>query len=201
MNICNFWIDIYYWKKSQHTHFWWEKLAVFQTRFLKTDHCAPERHRHQSHGYGNGFTKLFNSERWWVWESLCFFPFFSHFSLFVFFIQSEKVNVAALQFCNCFHIHSIQFNLMSVTDFKFSGITTKTTRESDSPLKVDFFQKVWFVFKISEKKYVFQKTILNLKFKFQAQDSFFWNNFFLDIWRSKKWIELSEKKPPLVVGF
>ena len=106
INICNFWIDIYYWKKSQHTYFWWEKLAVFQTRFLKTDHCAPERHRHQSHGYGNGFTKLFNSERWWVWESLCFFLFFQ-FSLFVFFIQSEKVNVAALQFCNCFHIHSI----------------------------------------------------------------------------------------------
>ena len=106
MNICNFWIDIYYWKKSQHTNFWWEKLAVFQTRFLKTDHCAPERHRHQSHGYGNGFTKLFNSERWWVWESLCFFLFFQ-FSLFVFFIQSEKVNVAALPFCNCFHIHSI----------------------------------------------------------------------------------------------
>ena len=90
-----------------NTYFWWEKLAVFQTRFLKTDHCAPERHRHQSHGYGNGFTKLFNSERWWVWESLCFFLFFQ-FSLFVFFIQSEKVNVAALQFCNCFHIHSIQ---------------------------------------------------------------------------------------------
>ena len=37
-----------------------------------------------------------------------FFPFFSHFSLFVFFIQSEKVNVAALQFCNCLHIHSKQ---------------------------------------------------------------------------------------------
>ena len=82
MNICNFWIDIYYWKKSQHTHFWWEKLAVFQTRFLKTDHCAPERHRHQSHAYGNGFTKLFNSERWWVWESLCFF--FSFFQFFPF---------------------------------------------------------------------------------------------------------------------
>ena len=73
-----------------------------------------------------------------------FFPFFSHFSIFVFFIQSEKVNVGALQFCNCFHIHSsipkslFQFILMSVTDFKFSGITTKTTRgsKSDSPLQI-----------------------------------------------------------------
>ena len=71
-------------------------------------------------------------------EKVSVFSFFFQFSLFVFFIQSEKVNVAALQFCNCFHIHSIQFNLMSVTDFKFSGITTKTTRgsKSDSPLQI-----------------------------------------------------------------
>ena len=38
------------------------------------------------------------------------------------------------------------------------------------------------------------------KFKFQAQDSFL-EYFFLEIWRSKKRIALSEKKPPLAVHF
>ena len=38
-------------------------------------------------------------------------------------------------------------------------------------LKVAFIQKVQFVFQISKNK-IFQKTILNMKFKFQAQDSF-----------------------------
>ena len=33
-------------------------------------------------------------------------------------------------------------------------------------------------------------------FKFQVQDSFF-GIFFFEIWRSKKRIALSEKKPPL----
>ena len=36
----------------------------------------------------------------------------------------------------------------------------------------------------------------NLNFKLRIV---FWNNFFLDIWRSKKGVELSEKKPPLAV--
>ena len=52
-------------------------------------------------------------------------------------------------------------------------------------LKVAFFQKVRF-----------QKTILNLRFKFQAQDSFL-EYLFFEIWRSEKHIALSEKKPPL----
>ena len=34
------------------------------------------------------------------------------------------------------------------------------------------------------------------KFKFQAQDSFL--EYFFEIWRSKKHIALSDKKPPLV---
>ena len=40
-------------------------------------------------------------------------------------------------------------------------------------------------------------TVFGGKFKFQAQDSFS-EYFFLEIWRSKKRIALSEKKPPLV---
>ena len=63
---------------------------------------------------------------------------------------------------------------------------------------------------ISKKK-IFQKTILNLKFKipahniilfwawnfkFQVQDSFL-EYFFFEIWRSKKRMALSVKKPPL----
>ena len=47
------------------------------------------------------------------------------------------------------------------------------------------------------KKKIFQKAILNLKFKFQAQDSFCGIFFFFEIWRSEKRIALSEKKPPL----
>ena len=43
---------------------------------------------------------------------------------------------------------------------------------------------------------IFQKTILNLKFKFQAQDSFF-GIFFWRFGDLKKRIALSEKKPPL----
>ena len=38
------------------------------------------------------------------------------------------------------------------------------------------------------------------KFKFQAEDSFS-EYFFLEIWRSKKRIALSEKKPPLIIHF
>ena len=62
---------------------------------------------------------------------------------------------------------------------------------------------------ISKKK--FQKTILNLKFKFPAYNTLlllagnlnfkfrivFWNISFLEIWRFEKRIALSEKKPPL----
>ena len=47
-------------------------------------------------------------------------------------------------------------------------------------------------------KYIFQKTILNSKFKFQAQGSFL-EYIFFEIWRSEKRIALSEKKPPLVL--
>ena len=60
-------------------------------------------------------------------------------------------------------------------------------------------------------KTIFQKTILNLKFKFPANNSkvllarnlnfklriVFSNVFFLEIWRFKKHIALSEKKSPL----
>ena len=52
-----------------------------------------------------------------------------------------------------------------------------------------------FVFQISKKK-IFQKTILNLKFEFQVQDSFL-EYIFLEIWRFEKHIALSEKKTPL----
>ena len=66
---------------------------------------------------------------------------------------------------------------------------------------------------ISKKK-IFQKTILNLKFKIPAHNiilfwagilnfkfkKVFWNIFFFEIWRSKKQIALSEKKPPLVLS-
>ena len=75
--------------------------------------------------------------------------------------------------------------------------------------KVAFFQKVRCVFQISKSpKKIFQKTILNLKFKFPAKNTLlllagnlnfklrivFWNIFFGDL---KKRIALSEKKPPL----
>ena len=60
-----------------------------------------------------------------------------------------------------------------------------------------FFQKVRCVFWISKSQKTIQETILSLKFKFQAQDSFLEYFFLFEIWRSKKWIELSEKKPPL----
>ena len=61
-----------------------------------------------------------------------------------------------------------------------------------------FFQKVRLcVFQISKsQKNIFQKTILNLKFKFQAQDSFL-EHFFWRFGDLKKRIALSEKKPPL----
>ena len=62
-------------------------------------------------------------------------------------------------------------------------------------LKVAFFQKVRFAFQIFEsQKKIFQKTILSLKFKFQAQDSFL-EYFFL---RFSDHITFSEKKQPLV---
>ena len=41
-----------------------------------------------------------------------------------------------------------------------------------------------------------QKTILSLKFKFHAQDSFL-EYLYLDIWRFEKQIALSEQKLPL----
>ena len=54
-------------------------------------------------------------------EKVSVFSIFSHFSLFVFSIQSEKVNVAALQFCNCFHIHSIQkMSVKQISNFQES---------------------------------------------------------------------------------
>ena len=67
-------------------------------------------------------------------------------------------------------------------------------------LKVAFFQKVRFVFQISKspKKKLFQKTFLDLKFKFPANFSIL---FFLKIWRFEKQIALSERKPPLKVPF
>ena len=59
---------------------------------------------------------------------------------------------------------------------------------------------------ISKKK-IFQKTILNLKFKLPANNTLLGNLnfklrivfgiFFLEIWRFEKEIALSEKKPPL----
>ena len=45
------------------------------------------------------------------------------------------------------------------------------------------------------KSFSFKKTILNMKFKFQVQDSFL--NFFFEIWRFERRIALSEKKTPL----
>ena len=70
-------------------------------------------------------------------------------------------------------------------------------------LKVAFFQKVRFVFQISKSsKKIFQKTILNLKFKFPANNTLlllagnlnfklrivFWNIFFedLEIWKTHR---------------
>ena len=64
---------------------------------------------------------------------------------------------------------------------------------------------------ISKEK-IFQKTILNLKFKIPAHSIIllwagilnfkfrivFWNIFSLEIWRFEKCIALSENKPPLV---
>ena len=76
-------------------------------------------------------------------------------------------------------------------------------------LKVAFFQKVRFVFQTSKSsKKIFQKTILNLKFKFHANSSIlklagnlnfksrivFRNNFFFEIWRFEKRIALYENK-------
>ena len=72
-----------------------------------------------------------------------------------------------------------------------------------------FFRKCDVFFKSPKK--IFQKTSLNLKSKFPANNSKvllagnlnfklridFWN-FFFEIWRSEKRIALSEKKPPLV---
>ena len=75
---------------------------------------------------------------------------------------------------------------------------------SDKPhhkfVKVAFFRKsdVFFNFPNLQKK-IFQKTILNLKFKFQPQDSFL-EYIFLEIWRFEKQIALSERKPPLTIS-
>ena len=57
------------------------------------------------------------------------------------------------------------------------------------------FQKVQFLFQSS--KEILKKTILNLKFKLQAQDSFLEYFYFGDL---KKRISLSEKKPTLESG-
>ena len=60
--------------------------------------------------------------------------------------------------------------------------------------------RIWFKFKPNLKKRIFQKTILNLKFKLPAHNIIlfwpvilnfkfkivFWNIFFFEIWRSKK---------------
>mgnify|MGYP007048365776 CR=1 FL=1 len=77
---------------------------------------------------------------------------------------------------------------------------------------MSLFQKVRFVFQISQyPKKIFQKTILNLKFKIPAHNIIllwagilnfkfrivFWNIFFWEIGRFEKQITLSEKKPPL----
>ena len=60
-----------------------------------------------------------------------------------------------------------------------------------------FFRKCDVFFKSPNfQKNIFQKTILNLKFKFQSQDSFL-EYFSSEIWRFEKRITLSEKKPPL----
>ena len=59
-----------------------------------------------------------------------------------------------------------------------------------------------FVFQISQspKKIILKKLSWVVYWygrEFQAQDSFLEYVIFLEIWRSEKWIELSEKKPPL----
>ena len=77
-------------------------------------------------------------------------------------------------------------------------------------IKVAFFQKVWFVFQISKspKKKYSKTTILNLKFKFPAQNTLlllagnlnfklrivFWNIFFGDL---KNKLHFLKKKTPL----
>ena len=63
--------------------------------------------------------------------------------------------------------------------------------------KGGFFQKVQSP---NLQKNIFQKTILNLKFKFQAQDSFL-EYFFWRFGDLKKRIARSEKKPPLKEAF
>ena len=77
------------------------------------------------------------------------------------------------------------------------------------------FQEVLFVFQISNsQKKIFQKNILNLKFKIPAHNSImlwagilnfkfrivFWN-IFLEIGRFEKRIALSEKETPLAFIF
>ena len=76
-------------------------------------------------------------------------------------------------------------------------------------LKVAFFQIRFSDLQI-EKKKIFQKTILNLKFKFPAKNTLLllagnlnfklrivFCIFFFEIWKFEKRITLSEKKPPL----
>ena len=73
-----------------------------------------------------------------------------------------------------------------------------------------FFRNCYSFFKSPNlQKKIFQKTILNLKFKIPAHNIIlfwagilnfkfkivFWNIFFFEIWRSKKRIALSETKP------
>ena len=61
-----------------------------------------------------------------------------------------------------------------------------------------FSEKVIRFFKSPNlQKKIFQKTILSSKFKYKFKDSFL-EYFLFEIWRSKKRIALSEKKPPLV---
>ena len=94
-----------------------------------------------------------------------------HMQLIMIFFQSIQAHNACGQHLNFY---------LGICDLK-------ATRH----LKVAFFQKVRFVF-LNLQKNLFQKN-----FKFQAQDSFSSEYFFLEIWRSKKGIALSEKKPPL----
>ena len=82
------------------------------------------------------------------------------------------------------------------------------------PFKGGFFSESAMCFSnLQFSKKTFQKTILNLKFKFPAKkgkvllavigkfkfqvQECFWNIFFLEIWRFEKRIALSEKNPHL----
>ena len=111
-------------------------------------------------------------------------------------------------------IHLMSFKTTYVTSI-IQGLGALLAQFSgpESCAKGGFFSESAIRFsnlQISKKK-IFQKTILSLKFKFPANNSkvflagnlnfkfriVFWNIFFLEIWRFKKRIALSEKKLPL----